>query len=98
MSFTNLEIDCIVFLKQFLDLKPETAFELNKKWNVAGVDKRDVLEFSKINRMDLKLVKAFLKYKPTTNGGQVMKEFGIKGPAIGDKIKEIETEKFKQLI
>ena len=48
--------------------------------------------------MDLKLVKAFLKYKPTTNGGQIMKEFGLKGSAIGDKIKEIETEKFKKLI
>ena len=98
MSFSNQEIDSIVFLKQFLELQPEMAFELNKKWNVTGVDKRVVLEFAKINRMDLKMVKAFIKYKPTTKGGDVMKQFGLKGPAIADKIKEIETEKFKQLI
>ena len=98
MSFSNQEIDSIVFLKQFLELQPENAFELNKKWTVSGVDKRVVLEFAKINRMDLKMVKAFIKYKPTTKGGDVMKQFGLKGPAIADKIREIEAEKFKNLI
>ena len=98
MSFSNQEIDSIVFLKQFLELQPENAFELNKKWTVSGVDKRVVLEFAKINRMDLKMVKAFIKYKPTTKGGDIMKQFGLKGPAIADKIREIEAEKFKNLI
>lgn len=98
MSFSNQEIDAIIFFKRFLELKPEEAFQLSKEWSISKLDKRLLLDFAKINRMDLKLVKAFLKYKPTTNGGQVMKEFGLKGPAIGDKIKEIETEKFKQLI
>ena len=98
MSFSNQEIDAIIFFKRFLELKPEEAFQLSKEWSISKLDKRLLLDFAKINRMDLKLVKAFLKYKPTTNGGQVMKEFGLKGPAIGNKIKEIETEKFKQLI
>ena len=98
MSFTNLEIDCILFLKHFLELRPETVFDLHKKYKISGVDKRDVLEYAKINRMDLKMVKAFLKYKPTTNGGDVIKQFGIKGPEVANKIKEIEAEKFKELI
>ena len=98
MSFSNQEIDSIVFLKQLLELRPENAFELNKKWSVTGVDKKVVLEFAKINRMDLKIVKAFIKYKPTTKGGDVMKQFGLKGPAIADKIREIEADKFKELI
>jgi len=98
MSFSNQEIDSIVFLKQLLELQPENAFELNKKWTISGVDKRVVLEFAKINRMDLKIVKAFIKYKPTTKGGDVMKQFGLKGPAIADKIREIEADKFKELI
>jgi len=98
MSFSNQEIDAIVFFKRFLELKPEEAFQLSKEWSISKLDKRLLLHFAKINRMDLKLVKAFLKYKPTTNGGQIMKEFGLKGSAIGDKIKEIETEKFKKLI
>lgn len=98
MSFSNQEIDSIVFFKRFLELKPEEAFQLNKEWKIVKLDKRLLLDFAKTNRMDLKLVKAFIKYKPSTNGGQVMREFGLKGAAIGDKIKEIETEKFKELI
>ena len=98
MSFSNQEIDTIIFFKRFLELKPETAFQLSKEWKIAKLDKKLLLEFSKINKLDLKLVKAFFKYKPSTNGGQIMKEFGLKGSAIGDKIKEIETEKFKKLI
>lgn len=98
MSFSNQEIDTIIFFKRFLELKPEEAFQLSKEWSISKLDKRLLLDFAKINRMDLKLVKAFIKYKPSTNGGQVMKEFGLKGPAIGNKIKEIETEKFKELI
>ena len=97
-SFTNLEIDCILFLKQFLELKPELVFDLYKKYNTSGVDKRDVLEYAKINRMDLKMVKAFLKYKPTTKGSDVIKQFSLKGPDIAKKIKEIETDKFKELL
>jgi hypothetical protein len=98
MSFSNQEIDTIIFFKRFLELKPETAFQLSKEWKIAKLDKKLLLEFSKINKLDLKLVKAFFKYKPSTNGGQIMKEFGLKGSAIGDKIKEIETEKFKKLL
>ena len=97
-SFTNLEIDCILFLKQFLELKPELVFDLYKKYNTSGVDKRDVLEYAKINKMDLKMVKAFLKYKPTTKGSDVIKQFSLKGPDIAKKIKEIETDKFKELL
>ena len=97
MSFSNQEIDTIIFFKRFLELKPETAFQLSKEWKIVKLDKKILLEFSKINKLDLKLVKAFLKYKPSTNGGQVMKEFGLRGSEIGDKIKEIETEKFKNL-
>lgn len=98
MSFSNQEIDSIVFFKRFLELKPENAFQLSKEWSINKLDKRLILEFAKINRMDLKMVKAFIKYKPSINGGQVMKQFGLKGPAIGDKIKELEAEKFKELI
>jgi hypothetical protein len=44
------------------------------------------------------MIKAFFKYKPSTNGKDVMKEFDLKGPAISDKINQIEAEKFKKLL
>jgi hypothetical protein len=62
------------------------------------MDKKEVLEFAKIHKLDIKTLKAFFKYKPTTNGKDVMKEFGIKGPEVAIKIKQIESDKFKKTI
>ena len=98
LAFSNEEIDTIIFLKEFLEIKPETVFELSKKHKITGVDSRTLTEWSKLNRLDLKVVKAFLKYKPSTDGRSVMKEFGVRGPEIAAKIREIEAEKFKTLL
>ena len=98
LAFSNEEIDTIIFLKEFLEIKPEMAFELSKKHKITGVDSRTLIEWSKLNRLDLKAVKAFLKYKPSTDGRSVMKEFGVRGPEIAAKIREIEAEKFKALL
>ena len=98
LAFSNEEIDTIIFLKEFLEIKPETVFELSKKHKITGVDSRTLTEWSKLNRLDLKVVKAFLKYKPSTDGRSVMKEFGVRGPEIATKIREIEAEKFKTLL
>lgn len=98
LTFTSDEVNTVVFLKNLRDLKPENVFDLYKQFSSVKVDKKVIIEFAKINRLDLKQIKAFLKYKPTTDGNWVMKEFGVKGPQIAQKIKEIEAEKFKQSI
>lgn len=96
MTFTSDEVNAVVFLKNLRDLKPENVFDLYKQWVTTKVDKDVITQFAKINRLDLKQIKAFLKYKPTTDGNWVMREFGVKGPQIAQKIKEIEAEKFRK--
>ena len=96
MTFTSDEVNAVVFLKNLRDLKPENVFDLYKQWVTTKVDKDIITQFAKINRLDLKQIKAFLKYKPTTDGNWVMREFGVKGPQIAQKIKEIEAEKFRK--
>ena len=98
MTFTSDEVNAVVFLKNLRDLKPENVFDLYKQWVTTKVDKDIITQFAKINRLDLKQIKAFLKYKPTTDGNWVMREFGVKGPQIAQKIKEIEAEKYKKTI
>lgn len=98
MTFTSDEVNAVVFLKNLRDLKPENVFDLYKQWVTTKVDKDVITQFAKINRLDLKQIKAFLKYKPTTDGNWVMREFGVKGPQIAQKIKEIEAEKYKKTI
>lgn len=98
MTFTNDEINSIIFLKDFMDIEPLTAFDLHKKWQNTVIDRKDLLTFSKRNKLDMKVVKAFIKYKPSIKGGEVVKRFNLKGPEISNKIKELEAEKFSELI
>ncbi len=97
LTFSSKEIESILFLKSLMALKPENVFDVSKKRDIVKLDKKIILEFAKLNKLDIKMIKAFIKYKPSTNGGDVMKQFNVKGPAIADKIKEIEAEKFAKL-
>ena len=71
MTFTSDEVNAVVFLKNLRDLKPENVFDLYKQWVTTKVDKDIITQFAKINRLDLKQIRAFLKYKPTTDGNWV---------------------------
>jgi len=101
-SFTNGEIDSIIFLKSLMTFDINDVFNLHKQYKKiqmsSKLDTKTILEFAKINKLDIKTLKVFFKYKPSTKGGDVMKEFGLKGPAISDKINQIEAEKFRSLI
>ena len=70
MTFTSDEVNAVVFLKNLRDLKPENVFDLYKQWVTTKVDKDILSQFAKINRLDLKQIQAFLKYKPTTDGNR----------------------------
>lgn len=98
LTFTNDEIDACVFLKKIMTFDVDAVFDLHKQFQNANIDKKDILEFAKIHKLDIKTLKAFFKYKPSTNGKDVMKEFGIKGPAVALKIKQLESDKFKKSI
>jgi len=98
LTFTNDEIDSVLLLKELMAFDPANVFDLHKKFINTKIDKRDILEFAKINKLDIKTLKVFFKYKPSTKGQDVMKEYGVRGPEIALKIKQIESEKFSKLL
>lgn len=97
-TFTGDETSAVIFLKSLREFKAEDVFDIYKQFTSTKLDKNIIIQFAKINRLDLKLIKAFLKYRPSTDGKEVMQKYGIKGPQVGEKIKELEAEKFKQTI
>jgi len=97
-TFSGDEVSAVIFLKSLRDFKAEDVFDIYKQFTSTKIDKNTIIQFAKINRLDLKLIKAFLKYKPSTDGKEVIQKYGIKGPQVGEKIKELEAEKFKQTI
>ena len=98
LTFTNDEIDSVLLLKELMAFDPASVFDLHKKFINTKIDKKDILEFAKINKLDIKTIKVFFKYKPSTKGQDVMKEYGVRGPEIALKIKQIEAEKFSKLL
>ena len=49
--------------------------------------------------VDSKLLDAFLKFRLSVSGPEVMDAFSLKpGPEVGKKIQQLETDNFKKLI
>ena len=70
------------------------SYTINSNTNL---DKRMILGFAMFNKLDVKIIKAFLKYKPSVSGKDVIKKYNLRGPEIGQKIKELEAEEFSKL-
>lgn len=102
LSFAADEARDIIFLKEFLNLQPETVLSVYGKWQIAKngdnkIDETDLKTFAKWNGMNLKLVDALIEFKPTVSGDAIMKEFGLKGKEVGDKKNELEAQRFLEI-
>lgn len=87
----------VTFLIWFKDFTPEKVTEYYSKKNSYRIKNETIEEFISIVGLTGSEFKAFTKYMPTTSAQELMKQ-GLKGKALGDKIKEIEIEKFIKLI
>jgi tRNA nucleotidyltransferase/poly(A) polymerase len=88
----------VAFLLWLQDFTPERITEFYAKKNSYKISDEMIREwFDIIGLAGVNWYDAFIKYRPTTSSQELMNQ-GFKGKALGDKIKEIETEKFKQLI
>lgn len=87
----------VIFLLRFLKLTPETAFDLYKSKLQCHITDSTILEWIKVLGINDNVKIKFVEYKPTTSAEELMSQ-GFKGRDLGIKIKEIETEKFKQML
>lgn len=87
----------VIFLIDLLDLKPENVMELYKKKVVSRVTDEMINEWLDLNEIDDPMFDKFLDYAPSVPAEELMAK-GFKGKALGDEIKRLEIEKFKQMI
>jgi hypothetical protein len=72
---------------------------LKKAEQNAGVSKEQMKLFGSKEGIDSKLLKAFIEFRLTVSGQEVMDELGIKpGPEVGKEVQKIETNNFKKLL
>lgn len=96
LTWSKDEVSAISFLIRLGALNKENAYEMKRIQERSSLrdDKVTVEKFAS-RIMSKKLAKAFASYKITTTGEELEKQ-GYEGRALGEKMKEIETEKFSE--
>lgn len=87
----------VYFLINLLQLTPENAFDLYKLKIKSNCEPNIIIDWLDINSISDKKFIRFIDYKPTTSAEELMSQ-GFKGRELGMKIKEIEIEKFKEML
>jgi tRNA nucleotidyltransferase/poly(A) polymerase len=87
----------VVFLIRLLKLTPELAFDMHKSKLQCHIEDKTILEWFRTQEINDPVRIKFVEYKPITSAQDLMSQ-GFKGKALGDEIKRIEIEKFKQML
>ena len=93
LKYTSDEIKKIVFLVLFLKFDPESVYNFKIKEKVSKISDEEVLEFAKINSMNMNMVQKFLDFKLSVSGDELLNK-GFKGAALGQEKERLETINF----
>ena len=99
LKYSVDENKAISFLIALLKLDENTAVTLKRAQQNSGVNPQQIKDFGKVEGIDQKLLNAFLSFRLTVSGQEVMDEMGIKpGPEVGKAVQKLETDNFKTLL
>jgi tRNA nucleotidyltransferase/poly(A) polymerase len=87
----------VAFLISLLNFKVEDVFDIYKKRQQCAITDATILEWLKVQTIDTNELVKFVEYKPSVLAQELMSQ-GFKGKALGDEIKRLEVEKFKETL
>lgn len=87
----------VTFLLSLLNFKVEDVFDIYKKRQQCAITDATILEWLKVQGIDTDTLVKFVEYKPSVSAQELMSQ-GFKGKDLGDEIKRLEIEKFKQML
>lgn len=87
----------VTFLLSLLSFKVEDVFDIYKKRQQCAITDATILEWLKVQGIDTDTLIKFVEYRPSVSAQELMSQ-GFKGKDLGIKIKELEIEKFKQML
>ena len=96
----KIELDTatkVTFLLSLLNFKVEDVFDIYKKRQQCAITDATILEWLKVKGIDTDTLVKFVEYRPSVSAQELMSQ-GFKGKDLGDEIKRLEIEKFKQMI
>ena len=99
LKYTIEEARAITFLISLLRLSPETAVALKRMQKNSGVTDAQIQWFGGKMNLDQKLLKAFIQFKLSVSGEDLMQRLNLKpGKELGDAIAKAEYDNFKKLL
>lgn len=87
----------VVFLIDLLKLTPENAFDLYKKKVRCHCTSAQIVDWLDTCEIHSKIFIRFIDYVPSVSAEDLMAK-GFKGKELGDEIKRLEIENFKQML
>ena len=88
----------VVFLISLLNFKINDVFDIYKKKQQCAIEDSTILEWIKASAAkDKNILIKFIGYRPSISSKELMDQ-GYKGRELGLKIKELESNKFKEMI
>jgi tRNA nucleotidyltransferase/poly(A) polymerase len=99
LKYTVDEIKNITFLINLSKLTPDTAVILKRMQKLTSLTDDQLKKFGVQQGVNPKLLDAFIKFRLTVNGEDLMKQLNLKpGKELGDAINKAEYDNFKRLI
>ena len=92
LKYENKEIEDVIFLLRLYNFTPDQIYDTKKDQKNTKLKTKQVKEWSRITGMGSSMMKIW-NFKLSVKAKDVMK-LGFKGKDIGDKMKELETNKF----
>lgn len=87
----------VVFLIDLTNMTAESAYDMAKRRQQCAISDETMLEWLKVSDSQFPVPLKFIEYKPTTSSQELMSQ-GFKGKALGEEIKRLEIDKFKQML
>lgn len=100
LTYSSDEVKAISFLIALQSFnKPEEVYAFKKLHLNAGLSDDQILKFGKLIGFDSKVLNAFVNFNLSVTGQDAQREMGVKaGPEMGQAIKKMETDNFKNLL
>jgi hypothetical protein len=87
----------IVFLLELSKMNVEDVLDIFRKRQQCAITDATILEWLEVSDNQNDMLVKFIDYKPTTSSQELMSQ-GFKGKELGEEIKRLEIDKFKQML
>lgn len=99
LTYSSIEIRGIIFLIRLISINEDNINIINIKTQqkISYINDTDILTFAKIINLNLPFIRRIIEFKLSFNGNDVAQSYNLNGEQIGEKLLDLENQKFLSL-